>query len=250
MLYHANVLKKFDVRAMDGDIGTVHDLYFDDEKWTVRYIVVDTKKWLPGRKVLLSPIGFDEVNIEQGQIDAYASKEEIKQSPDISADKPVSREKEAALSSYYGWNQYWGGPALWGSYSYPKPMPVQQDKLNEMPEANEENHLRSYKELTGILGSYHIKAIDGEIGHVSDFLIDSDTWEVRYMIIDTSNWLFGKQILVSPEWIEDISWSEQIITVDLSKDTIKNGPEYDPNIPITPDIEQKLFSLYGKTKVY
>jgi uncharacterized protein YrrD len=40
MLLSARELQKFTIGATDGDIGSVDDLYFDDESWTVRYLVV------------------------------------------------------------------------------------------------------------------------------------------------------------------------------------------------------------------
>ena len=48
-------LRNYRIQAIDGHIGGVHDLLFDDQRWTVRYLVVDLGSWLPGRKVLISP---------------------------------------------------------------------------------------------------------------------------------------------------------------------------------------------------
>ena len=53
---------------------------------------------------------------------------------------------------------------------------------------------------------HHIQATDGEIGHVEDFIIDDETWAIRYLIVDTQNWWPGKKVLVSPQWIERVSW--------------------------------------------
>ena len=63
-------------------------------------------------------------------------------------------------------------------------------------------HLRSTRDVSG----HHIQAADGEIGHVEDFIIDDETWAIRYLIIDTQNWWPGKKVLVSPQWIERVSW--------------------------------------------
>src|SRR5262249_17940584 len=54
-------LKGYSIGAKDGDIGAVDDVLFDDKLWTVRYLVADTAKWLPGRKVMISPIALGHI---------------------------------------------------------------------------------------------------------------------------------------------------------------------------------------------
>lgn len=101
-------------------------------------------------------------------------------------------------------------------------------------------HLRSTQEVTG----YHIQATDGEIGHVEDFIIDDETWAIRYLIVSTRNWWPGKKILVSPQWIERVSWSESLVFVNLSRESIKQGPEYDEAEGVTRDYETRLHRHY------
>jgi len=55
MLRTVKQLEELVIGATDGPIGKVKDLYFDDEAWVVRYVVVDTNRWLGGREVLVSP---------------------------------------------------------------------------------------------------------------------------------------------------------------------------------------------------
>ena len=55
MLRSLKILLGETVVATDADIGKVHDFYFHDDTWIVRYLVVDTGHWLPGRKVLITP---------------------------------------------------------------------------------------------------------------------------------------------------------------------------------------------------
>jgi hypothetical protein len=78
-------------------------------------------------------------------------------------------------------------------------------------------HLRSTKAVT----SYHIQAADGEIGHVSDFIIDAKSWTIRYVVVDTKNWWPGKNVLISPMWIDRINWSDAKVAVSLSRENIK-----------------------------
>ena len=76
------------------------------------------------------------------------------------------------------------------------------------------------------MSMYDIQATDGELGHVGDFVVDDQTWAIRYLVIDTRNWSPGKKVLVSPKWIERVSWDESKVFVNLSRETIKKSPEY------------------------
>jgi hypothetical protein len=92
---------------------------------------------------------------------------------------------------------------------------------------------------------YHIKASDGEIGHLEDFLFDDDTWEIRYAIVDTKNWWPGKKVLLRPQWIKRVSWAEQEIYTELSREAIRKSPEWNAEEPLSRDYELHLHRHYG-----
>lgn len=248
-MYNAKNIRKFGIKSTDGEIGTVHDLLFDDNQWTTRYLVVDTLKWLPGRKVLISPMIINHFNPADENVNVSVDKKTIKNSPDIDADRPVSRQHEVVLGRYYGLSPYWGAPGYWGHYYFPAELAqanFQKAEELEAKERDEDSHLRSVKEVTG----YEIEAKDGNIGHVEDFIINEDNWTIRYIIVDTKNWWPGKKVLVSPEWITNVSWSNRAVEVDLTKDKIQNGPEYNPDQAITRELEDSLYTDYDKAKYW
>ena len=103
-------------------------------------------------------------------------------------------------------------------------------------------HLRSTHDVDG----HHIQAADGEIGHVEDFIVDDETWAIRYLIVDTQNWWPGKKVLISPKWIERVSWPESKVFVNLTREIIKQSPEYaEESIP-TRDYETRLHHHYDR----
>jgi hypothetical protein len=221
-------LEGFSIGATDGTVGKVKDFYFDDEAWVIRYAVVNTT-WL-GREVLLSPYSMGRVDWAAKTIPVTITKEQVKNSPGIDTDKPVSRQYESSYLGYYGYPYYWGGIGLWGGGDYPGTIPADMTPSGfrgylRAPSAgrDEDAHLRSCNAVKG----YHIHARDGEIGHVKGFLVDDYLWAVRYLIVNTSNWWVGHEVLISPEWIQDVSWSDSKVSIDLDRQTIKNSPEYD-----------------------
>ena len=167
------------------------------------------------------------------------TKRQIEDSPALSTDKPVSRQFEEAYYGHYGWPMYWNGPYMWGLF----PIIPRDRETWTTPTQGEKSwdaHLRSTDAVSG----YEIQALDGEIGHVEDFVIDDETWAIRYLVVATRNWWPGKKVLVSPKWIERVSWSESKIFVNLSRDAIKQSPEYTAEALITRDYEAGLYGHY------
>jgi len=105
-----------------------------------------------------------------------------------------------------------------------------------------DRHLRSTDEVTG----YHFVALDGEIGHVDDFIIDDETWAIRYLVVATKNWWPGKRVLISPKWIENVSWEEREVAIGLSRENIKAAPEYTDESLLTRDYETGLYGHYNR----
>lgn len=252
MLRNVNDLRGFAIHATDGVIGEVDDLYFDDENWAVRYLIVDTGGWLAGRKVLISPYALGVPNWDGRQLPVKLTKAQVEGSPDIDTQKPVSRQHEAHYSSYYGYPYYWGSEGLWGLGTYPGIVPPDaapaqaaapsQETKDAWPQESPDAHLRSCQEL----GGYHIHALDGDIGHVKDMLVDDHTWAIRYLIINTSNWWGGHLVLVSPQWVDEVSWADSKVSVGLTRQAVQEAPPYDPSVPVDRALEEAIYSHYGR----
>jgi len=235
-------LKGFFIGARDGDIGEANDFIFDDKNWTVRYLVADTNRWLPGRKVLISPIVVDQADWEGKRLPVLLTQEQVKNSPDISMNEELSAQDEIKYYNYYGLPYYWAGDDIWGQVMLPKDL-IAEGIDRKIALTNEVNrsHLRSMKNVTG----NSIQATDGEIGHVEDFIIDDETWTIRYLIIDTRNWLPGKKVLVAPPWIASVDWKNSNVYVNLSRQTIKSGPDFSPD-KLDREYETQLYHHYGQ----
>jgi uncharacterized protein YrrD len=247
MLRSVKELYNYVLKAEDGEIGRCKDFLFDDEHWTVRYMVANTGKWLPRRKVLISPISLDKPDWNSSLFPVRLTKKMIEDAPDLDEDAPVSRQYEISWGQHYRWPYYWGGSYAWGAVPYPGPLYNERIEENENIEADAgDDHLRSAREVTG----YSIQAPDDEIGHVEDFIIDDQTWTILYMIVDTRNWLPGRKVLIAPVWINSIDWKERKVSVDLTTEQIKESPEYNPSVPVNREYELRLYDYYGRPKYW
>lgn len=241
-----NELIGYTIKAQDGEIGTVGDFYFDDHKWKIRYMIVDTGTWFAGDKVLISPVALDGPDWESKTFNVNLTKEQIQNSPSIDTDKPVSRQNEMDLHGYYGWPMYWGA-SMYGGLEMGMGLPgapIITGEKTEPPynEPKGDSHLRSVNQVTG----YNIHASDGLIGHIVDFMVDDHKWKINYLLADLRTWLPGKKVLLSPKWIKEVSWEESQVFVDMTKDSIKQSPAFDPSKPVSLDFEGELHDYYGK----
>ena len=248
MLRSLKDLERYTVSATDGNIGRVLNFLLDDQRWIVRYLVIDTGGGfleLDGRQVLISPIFFRQAEWSTHRFHLALTLDKIKNSPSVDVDKPVSRQHERDYYRYYGYPYYWGYSGIWGMGSYPGVLAA--GTWNEGPDEHSDKipgdvHLRSAGEVRG----YHVQGSDEAIGHVEDFIVDDETWEIRYLVIDTSNWWFGQKVLVAPHWASCISWPERKLYVDLSRQAIKKSPAWNAAAAINREYETRLYDYYGR----
>ena len=254
MLRKVNELHAYSLLATDGELGKVKDVFFDDEKWTIRYLVVETGSWLNSRRVLISPYSIARIDSADESIAVRLTQEQVRNSPDIDTHQPISRQMEGDFSRYYGLGNYWIGPELWGTGAYPLVgapnaeggghIPSRAEELLQAASDNpEDSHLRSADNVKG----HHIQGTDEEIGHVEDFLFDDESWALRYFLVDTRNWWpGGRKVLVATHWIDRIDWASSLVYVNLTQEQIRNSPEHDPNQPLDRSTENTLHLHYGK----
>lgn len=251
MLKSVNQMKELTILASDGEIGKVEEFYFDDENWTIRYLIVNAGGWLTGRRVLISPYSIRQLDWDAKRLHIALTRKQIETSPDIDTDKPVSRQHEAEYMDAFRYPYYWNGPFLWGAGPFPMSLDPTVAALSADPIVTQaaaqtdstDSHLRSTEALRG----YNIEATDGEIGHVEDFIVDPESWSIRYLDLSTRNWLPGKKVLIAPDWIEAIDWLEQKVVVGVSKEVIKTAPEYVEDSVIERDFEDRLHAHYGRS---
>lgn len=222
-------LLNYSLTTIDGTIGEVDEFYVDGQSYQVRYLIVKTGSWLSERKVLISPDALTKDTGDGSIFPVNLTKEQVKNSPDIDTDKPVSRQHEFELHGHYQWQNYWGS-SFYGGGSMGMGMmsPVVDQKVSTETDKNDQHtdddiHLRSTKTLTG----YHIHATDGEIGHVNDFIIDDQTWQLTFIVVDTANWFGGKKVLIPITDIKRVEWASDLVYLAIDKAAVEQSRPFD-----------------------
>jgi hypothetical protein len=253
MLRHTSKIGGYAIGATDGPIGSIGDVLFDDVTWRVRWLVVDTGSLLSGRRVLLPPSALSQVNHIGHQLAVHLTKQQIKDSPNITTDEPISSEMETDLYDYYGWSPYWSTGFYMGGYGFAGGAFVpgafgfrDRDRDDEVTRhTSGDRHLRSVKEVEG----YHIHATDGEVGHVADFLFEDGDWSIHYLVVDTQDWWPGKKVLISPRSIRSVDWSSRTVHLDVDRRKVKDSPAYDGSEAVDRAYEYAFHGYYDGRRV-
>lgn len=244
MLIKSEQVKNFATESTDGIRGLVIDIYFDDLFWNVQYLVIK-KAGVPEDMFNLVPHSLlGNPDWEAQILPLHVSLKGHAEPGSTDSPKPVSKARENNAAKILEW-----------PLSHMNLKSLNQDEMevlvNNMPpdaqqiERKTDPHLRSRNEVLG----YNIRAHNGEIGHVDDFILETETWKIRYLVVDTRNWLpGGKNVLISPAWIERIKWNNNMVYIDLRKEVIENSPSYDPDTTLNDHFELKLFKYYGRQR--
>jgi sporulation protein YlmC with PRC-barrel domain len=234
MLRSVSELIGYTVKAIDGDAGSVADFHFDDREWTIRYLVVETGSSFQGRRVLVSTVALGHPEWEAQAFPAVLTKEQLESSPPVDTQKPVSRQMEEELHAYYGWSPYWKEARALAAVRV-----IDQAMAEGTVEALA---IHSLQEVL----DYDIQAKDGAIGRLDDVIADVDAWKIRYLVVDTGGWLVGRRVLVAPTWVDMVAWPEKNVHVGLTRDVVRDSPEFDPSAPVSAEYELRLYDYYGR----
>jgi hypothetical protein len=235
----------FSVQASDGAIGHVDDFYFHETDWAIRYVVVDLGRWLPGRKVLLAPGALSPPRWERRTLPVDCTRRQIETSPPIDTDKPVTRQHEIALGRHFGWELYWMAEALLGATDRAAAA------LNPIPENENLGGKPFDAQLYSVRGTrgFHVQALDGAVGHLSDYLLIDSPWRIVYLMVDTGVvlGLAGKKVLLRPRWTTRLDWAQRSVGVGLSQAQIRTWPEYHPGQVLDGALARRLDEHFAGT---
>ena len=203
MLHDLNALTGSLVIATDGEMGSIRNFLFDDQSWTIRYLVVDVGGWLMRRAVVLAIAAVEQPDWVKKTFHVHLTKEQVRHSPDVDTEKPVSRQQEIAMQEYFGWPSYWAVSELGPASSLP---PGRKYPLH----TKEDSHLRGAWDLAG----YEVWSTGGEIGCVDNFIMDDSSWHLGYLDVKAGGWLYNRSVLVPTRWVKSVSWADRRVNLD------------------------------------
>jgi hypothetical protein len=246
MLTSLTRLDDYAVAGPDGGhLGRVRDAYFDDRRWSIRHLVVETGHWPGHHRVLVSPWSVRGLDPAHRTVKTDLTRRELVESPDADSDKPVSRQHAIDLARYYG---FYGFPYHWLGTA-----PVSEQWMaagggevavvTHAPRLRKtgDRHLQSAREVVGC----YVHAHEDDVGHVSDFLFGDAAWAIRHVVIVLRRGLSRRRVLVPVGFVSRVDWDAGAISVALPGPILRSAPEYDPAKPLEPDLQSRLSRYYG-----
>jgi len=236
------------LHAIDGNIGCVRDLYVDDRSWEVEYVVIETRPWFPGRRVLVPAAALGRVNGRRRRVDARCSMAEVRTSPGPDAHRPVPRQPPVRLGEGVGRapsssREQTLAKALDGAW---RREPLRSRAGAEASPARaaegspsnpvEDAHLYSISTLR----HYAVQALDGEAGRVTDFLVEPRPWRLRHVVVGRGPWWRHRSVLLPVERIEWVSWPERRLHVAVGAEAIDAAPAWTTSAAISRSEEEQV----------
>lgn len=200
------------VIATDGEIGKVRNFLFDDQSWTIHYLVVDVGSWLSRRDVLIAVTAIDQPEWRQKTFRVRLTREQVRHSPDVDSKKPVSRQQEIAMKEYFGWPAWW--KEIEGVFEAQFPIPSLPAGQEFPVHTKEDPHLRSAEDV----GDYELWAVNGEIGHLENFIVDEASWHIGYLDVKMGDWLHRRSMLVPTSCVISVSWADHRVNLHQARE--------------------------------
>ncbi len=211
MFRDLETLKGSVVLATDGEIGKVTDFLFSDQSWTIKYLVVDVRRWLTRRDVVLAVSAVQEIDWKKRVFHIRLTKGEAHESPLIDSVEPVSRQQETAMEEYFGRLACWVDRRA-GASSIPTG--------TEYPLHSKGNpHLRSVSHLTG----YTVWSAGDKVGHLEGFVLDEPSWHISFLTVKAGDWLASRSVLIPTHSAESVSWADHRVKLHRNQQAFKSG---------------------------
>jgi len=233
MLRRSGELQWSQVISLDGEIGKVRDVCFDEASWMVRYLIVDTGGWLSGRKVPIDPRSVELIDRNLHTVWVSLSRAQIESSPRIDIGELGAREHEMQLNRHYGYGSCWTHSMPWGNGQV---SPARRSAAEALEIDAPSACLRGARQML----DFTLITVDGHVGLIKDFFFDDETWALRYLIVQTGSWLLGRRVLVSADRVRRVDWSAESVEVNQTRKQIEYGWEFDADNPPPGDLETAL----------
>ena len=105
-LHAVTEFKGYAVHAADGDIGHVENLLADDSNWDIRYLVIATRNWWPGKIVQLSPYAVKDIDWFAEQVNMNVTRDQVRSAPAWDPLAMMNEASEEELHRHFGWPGY------------------------------------------------------------------------------------------------------------------------------------------------
>lgn len=237
----------YQMTTTNGETGKVKDLLLDEATWQVRYAEVEFGPLFSKRRMLVPREKLGKPDADYLTIPAMMSTDELADCPPLEENLPVSRVYEHKLNEHLQlinyWDQYYTTPTAIPGITHSIQIKAKPSPGDVVDPSEINTSLRSLRELQ----DYHVKTLDGELGHLEDLLMDDGNWSIPFLVVDTHNWIpWSRKVLLRIAWVDSFSYTEREVHVLLTTDMVKASPTYDSSMPVNEVYEKHYYDMKGR----
>jgi len=239
MLVNMSNLINLNVTASNDPVGRVSDFYFNDLDWNISYAEIKPRL-LVLKNILANNMKLGQPNLDHKLLPLMISKEKINKQPTADSVRTLSDQKENHQAAFATWPLNLSNLS---ALDITEAQKLADIMVRDKKDQKTNSHLRSFNEIKG----YRIKTPTGGFGHLKSLILETEIWKIKYLLVHKRRFLkSNKKILISSANVVDIKWEDNSIYIDLSKNLIKESPEYDNIKTISDNFEKKLIRHYLK----
>lgn len=238
MLIDLKKLMGLKVIASNESVGKINDIYFNENDWNIAFVEIKPRL-LVLKNILVNHFKLGQPDFNKKILPVMVSKEQFFNGPEADSVATRSDQKTNRQAAFMTWplnvsNLY--------VLDFKEAKRLAEIMVSEkIRDENEDSDLRSFKEITG----YSIQTSTGTFGHLKSMIVETYIWKIKYLLIQ-KNRLFkaNKKILISPASVKDTKWENNSVTIDVSKNIIRQSPSYKDIKSISDNYERRLLNYY------
>lgn len=230
-----NNLLGYKLQTDDGAVGRVFDLFFDDQLWQIRHLVVETGHWLSMRRVLLAPSTIRTFAGDSRELFVTLSRQEVLLSPHPNTHQPVSRQEALLLSercSCHAPRETCTKTALINSSS----------RNHRRKSCEGDPHLRSFREVR----KYALSDGDRSIAVVDDVVFDDGDYRIVFVVLSSNDWFDRRRFSLPAAALSHISWADRTFVTKCRLQKLDELPLFRPCSPVNSQEELVWLDYCGR----
>lgn len=205
------------VAAPDGELGTLHDVYFDDDSWSIHSLAVATADWLPGLVLLLAPRTLASLDRSSRILQTHLTRATVQENPVAVEDNAVSRQREAHHGDQGPWHPYWlSTPSAIEASASIAPLRTHVTDQETGSRPGDPDHGPSLRSARTLMG-YEVRAGGEKLGELVDFVVRDDDWKLTSLVVGLPGTDPQASTLVECGCVTHISWNERWVRVDAAR---------------------------------
>lgn len=233
MLRSLSEIMGYGLQCMDGRGGRCIDFLFDDRDWVIRYLVGETNRWWPKRRVLISTQSVGEPDWDTHLVPIGLRTKELQNSP---------RRGPPGDLPWMALDPASGEPDTSAAAGVDTEPSDRTEASGKAVETAAHKHAQSVRAIR----RYRAWAEGKARGSVEDLIVDDSNWKIRWLVTGTGRAPSARKVMVKPDAVAGTPVGRRELRLNMTWNQLEHSPDYDPSAPINRRYEPHFYDLRGR----